>query len=129
MAGSIKVKYKHTLPIILHADMMDDFKKAINKDIGVYFREIQEEVVERYRQEKKESPPSKGAVNYIESDSYKVLSKKKQISLDVFAKDYEELNEKERTQFRIQYMNLGKQIEMIHVNENSKISKFKRLPY
>ena len=98
---------------------------SLSESVREYIRQ-ENEVRES---EKKELPPAKGAiVNYVNYTN-KVLSKKKQISLDVFAKDYEELNEKERTQFRIDYRKLGEQIQFIHTNEGKKISKFPRLPY
>jgi hypothetical protein len=88
MAGTTKVKYKHTVPVILHADMMEDFKKAINKDVGVFFREIQEDVVKAYREEeKKGKPPARGALVYSSIFEDKKVSK--QITLDIFAKENE----------------------------------------
>lgn len=94
MAGALKVKYKHTLPIILHADLMDEFKEAINgQDIGVFFREIQEDVVEKYRKEKKVMPQARGAlINYHDSNIYIFEKDQKQTTLDIFAKETEVIN-------------------------------------
>jgi len=46
MAGAIKVKNKHQILVILDADILEDFKKAINMPIGEYFRQHQKEIVE-----------------------------------------------------------------------------------
>lgn len=89
MAGERKVLHKHTQPVILDADMLEDFKKAIKQDISGYFRQIQYDVVEAYRNEqKKVTPPAKGAIlNYV-NDRYKgfIHKDKQQSTLDIFAK-------------------------------------------
>ena len=59
MAGAVKVKHKHTIPMILDGDKLDDFKKAIkNKPIGEFFRQLQYDIVEEYRKnvEAQENP-------------------------------------------------------------------------
>lgn len=90
MAGTLKVKYKHVQPVILHADQLEDFKEALGgQDISSFFREIQEDVVDKYRKEKekKGKPPAKGAlINYI-INSNKKVDAKGQTTLDVFAKE------------------------------------------
>jgi len=49
LAGALKVKNKHLIPVILDADILELFKKAINNQpIGEYFRRHQREVVEEY---------------------------------------------------------------------------------
>lgn len=89
MAGTMKVKFKHTQPVILHADMMDDFKKAIDQDVSSFFREIQEDVVDKYRKEKEKKGeahlPRGALINYIYNKSNKD-SERSQTTLDVFAK-------------------------------------------
>jgi hypothetical protein len=40
MAGALKVKYKHNQLVILNAELMEDFKKAIGgQDVSSFFRE------------------------------------------------------------------------------------------
>lgn len=90
MAGQRKVLHKHTQPVILDADLLEDFQKAIKQDISGYFRQIQYDVVEQYRNEqKKVNAPAKDAMNNIDIDTNKYLytnKNKLQTTLDIFAK-------------------------------------------
>jgi hypothetical protein len=49
MAGAIKVRNKHTIPVILDGDILEEFKSSIRMPIGEYFRRHQREVVDEER--------------------------------------------------------------------------------
>ena len=53
MAGAVKVKNKHNQIIILDADKLDDFKRAISPlTISEFFRQQQEDIVDEYNKKK-----------------------------------------------------------------------------
>ena len=87
MAGELKVKNKHNQLVILDADKLEDFKKAIGHiTISEYFRQHQIDVVEEYQKnaEGLSNPiglPAMAGTNYN-----KYINKDKNLSLDCFLK-------------------------------------------
>ena len=51
MAGALKVKNKHQILVILDADILEDFKKAINMPIGEYLAEDKRRLLMKQKKE------------------------------------------------------------------------------
>lgn len=85
MAGEIKVRNKHNQLVILDADKLEDFKKAIYPlSISEYFRQHQIDVVEEYKKEKNLNALDNSALRNTTIGLVNYVNKDKNLTLDLF---------------------------------------------
>jgi|ERR1041385_1198004 hypothetical protein len=99
MAGAIKVRNKHTIPVILDGDILEEFKSSIRMPIGEYFRRHQREVVDEERKKvEARSMPILGELP--ENDEDNTIQTTLNSFMDIEPEDLEELDDSSLEPFR-----------------------------
>jgi len=83
LAPEIKIKNQHNQHVILDADKLEDFKKAISPlEISSYFRRVQYDIVEEYNKNKERKDDY--IINFMVDD--------KQTTLDLYKIHEKDIN-------------------------------------